>query len=72
MNACTVRCVPAHLGQTIMFGTMIQDRKRLRRLYADAFVAARMGIDLDETEVLVCLEILSPQRMSSAKAIDER
>lgn len=72
MNACTVRCVPAHLGQTVMFGTMIQDRKRLRRLYADAFVAARMGIDLDETEVLVCLEILSPQRMSSAKAIDER
>ena len=72
MNACTVRCVPAHLGQTIMFGTMIQDRKRLRRLYADAFVAARMGIDLDETEILVCLEILSPQRMSSAKAIDER
>ena len=44
----------------------------MRRLYADAFVAARMGIDLDETEVLVCLEILSPQRMSSAKAIDER
>lgn len=72
MNACTVRCVPAHLGQTVMFGTMIQDRKRLRRLYADAFVAARMGIDLDETEILVCLEILSPQRMSSAKAIDER
>lgn len=72
MNACTVRCVPAHLGQTVMFGTMIQDRKRLRRLYADAFVAARMGIDLDETEALVCLEILSPQRMSSAKAIDER
>ena len=72
MNACTVRCVPAHLGQTVMFGTMIQDRKRLRRLYADAFVAARMGIDLDVTEVTGCPGVIPPQRMSSAKAIDER
>jgi hypothetical protein len=51
---------------------MVQNRKRLRRLYADTFVAARMSKDPDATEVLVCPEIFSPQRISSAEAIDER
>ena len=72
MHACTVGRIPAHLGKTGMFGRMVQNRKRLRRLYADAFVAARMSIDLDATEVLVCPEIFSPQRIGSAEAIDER
>ena len=51
---------------------MAQDRKRLRRLYADAFVAARVSVDLSLTEGLVGRGIIVPQRVSGAEAIDER
>lgn len=51
---------------------MVQNRKRLGRLYADAFVAARVSVDLGLAEGLVGREIVLPQRVSGAEAIDER
>lgn len=70
-NARTVSRVPAHLIQATGFGMMAQDRRRFGRLYADAFVATRVSVDVEETEGFVGTEVLFQQLSGAGEAVDE-
>jgi hypothetical protein len=50
---------------------MAQDRRGFGGLYADAFVATGVSVDVEETERFVCPEVLSQQLSGASEAIDE-
>ena len=70
-NTRTVSRIPAHLIEATGFGMMTQDRRRFGRLYADAFVATRVSVDVEKTEGFVCAEVLLQQLSGAGEAVDE-
>ena len=51
---------------------MVQDWVGPVGLYADAFVATRVSVDLGATEDFVCFGVFLVQCVGAAEAIDER